>query len=67
MQDIDLINRAFSMKAPVRKLKSGSHVMAAYRDFMRKGREERGIRRPWENNPNDKVSIFSATALARYL
>ena len=43
------------------------NVMAAYRDYMRKGREERDIRRSWEDNPNDKVSIYSAYAFARYL
>ncbi|CAL5218709.1 g420 [Coccomyxa viridis] len=29
--------------------------MAAYRDFMRKGRKEGIIRRSWEDNPNDKL------------
>ena len=67
LRDIDLINSALSTEAPVEKLKSGSNVMAAYRDFMRKGREERDIRRSWEDHPNDEVSISSATASARYL
>ena len=66
LRDIDLINSALSTEAPIEKLKSGSNVMAAYRDFMRKGREERGIRRPWEDNPNDKVNIYTATASAGY-
>ena len=66
LRDIDLINNALSTKAPAKKLKSGTYVMAAYRDFMRKGRKQGDMQRPWEDKPNDKVSIYNATASARY-
>ena len=66
LRDIDLINSALSTEAPSTELKNGRNVMAAYRDFMKKGRKLGEMRRPWEDKPDDKVSIYNATASARY-
>ena len=67
LRDIGLINDALSSRDPIIKLKRSSNVMAAYRDYMRKGRQEENVHRSWEHTPNAKVSIYGAIVSARCL
>ena len=54
MQDIGIIKAALSSQAPAEMLDSAPDLILAYKDFMHKGRVEKGKQRRWEYRPASK-------------